>query len=107
MLTPDGSDLFLSVLHEQLPPVVVRVYSEEGAFEDAPPNQGSPTITPEGLLYEATFGQDQANFHWVRRAIVVDDKVIDSTDEDMGVKVTGSAWTVKSFISLVPDSSGD
>jgi hypothetical protein len=65
-----------------------------------------PEATPTRacrVTFQATFGEDVANFDWLERGITsVQGVLIDRSVEDHGRKAAGSVWTLNAALDLLP-----
>lgn len=105
MLTPDGQAMLLELLAGAGEAAVVRVWESDSNFADAPLDEGFPKVEEGEVVFQATFGREVGNFDWKRHGVVVGQRVIDSTDADLGTKVSGNEWEMAarvSFAALAP-----
>lgn len=69
------------------------VVSDGSATASAP---AEVTLDGATIVLTAVFDERTANFHWTRRDVVADDgTVVDSLEEDQGVKALGAIWTLE------------
>jgi hypothetical protein len=65
-----------------------------------------PEATPRRacrVTFQATFGEEAANFDWLERGITsVQGVLIDRSVEDHGRKAPGSIWTLNAALDLLP-----
>lgn len=55
------------------------------------------------VTFQATFGEEVANFDWLERGITsVQGVLIDRSVEDHGRKAAGSVWTLNAALDLLP-----
>lgn len=53
--------------------------------------------------FRGVFGENEANFEWTSRALVIGGEEIDLDVEDMGRKVQGAIWNVEVVLSLIEE----
>lgn len=92
MLQPDGQAWLLELVRDNASSVVVRVWESDDVFADAPLDEGFPQIEEGEVIFQATFDGDSANFDWKRHGVVLGDRIIDVTEDDLGTKVSGMVW---------------
>jgi hypothetical protein len=97
-LTPEGAAAF--ALWASLPlseaVVVVRNDTQEArAF-----TQGPPVVTGGVVTLTAVFRENEANFDWQERQVVLGEEILDSERGDFGRKSEGAIWTVEVPIEL-------
>jgi len=109
MLTTLGRSFFVAQLAESLRDA--QLFISDGADQraEAPLDEGFPVEseeTPGVLIFQATFGEDEANFDWYRRGIVLGpggpDSEIDADEGDDGRKAPGSIWTLRVLLNVQP-----
>lgn len=102
MLTPDGQGVLLELLQTWAESATIRVWESEEVSEEVALDDGFPKIEEGEVVFQGTFNGDQANFHWTRHAVVANDRIIDLTEEDLGIKVAGSVWSLRPRVSFAP-----
>jgi hypothetical protein len=117
VVTPDGLEWLWSGLTTRLATATIRVSDgdqvAEAALSRSPeyvgvltgqpvePEAPEETVTLVRISLTAVFGPNEANFEWKQREIVVDGKVIDLTEEDLGRKAQGTASTLETHFDAV------
>jgi hypothetical protein len=110
VLTPEGIALLWSLAagaSEDRIPGWSIVVSDGQNQTAAPVTEQAITQTDGGaeVALTATFAEDQGNHEWSRRQVVSGDGVVvDSEDEDMGRKVSGTIWTESVVLELAPSA---
>lgn len=112
MVTPEGLDWIWAALPARLAGAVLRV-SDGSQSAEATASEptyvgllegqqvgGSETVTLVRISLAAEFGPQDANFEWRQTEIVVDGKVIDRNEDDLGRKAPGSSMTLETFFDL-------
>lgn len=68
----------------------------------APLDDGFPQLASEGggVVLQATFSGDAANFDWRERGVLVDGEIIDTATEDGGRKADGAIWTLRIVLDV-------
>lgn len=54
----------------------------------------------------AVFGEDEANFSWTERDLVIGEEVIDRETADFGRKSVGATWTIEAVVDLRANGGG-
>lgn len=70
----------------------------DGELSAAAPAEAT-TVAGE-ITLRATFGELDANFEWLRRAVRVDDVDVDVEELDMGRKPLGAIWSLEVPIAV-------
>lgn len=104
MLTSEGAAHFLRVAAGQSTDPITRV-RVSSTSDQAAVDVASLDVIPEAggaiLRVRAIFGEDVANFDWLRREVVTRDGVVIDLDiEDRGRKVLGAIWDVEVDINV-------
>lgn len=97
-LTPEGAAAFAEWASTPLADatIVVRNATQEATAQLA----GPPVIQGGVVTLRAEFAEQEANFDWQQRDVVLGDRVIDSQRGDFGRKSEGAIWTVEVPIEL-------
>lgn len=99
-LTPDGAAAFAEWASQNLAGAEVVV--SDGDQEARAPLTQAPSVDGATVLLRAEFAEEQANFDWTERQIVLGDRVLDSVSGDFGRKSAGAIWAVEVPIELGP-----
>jgi hypothetical protein len=117
VVTPEGLEWLWSGLPSRLGPATIRVSDGDQVAEAqqsrapeyvgllqgtaAESGGGEESVTLVRVSLEAVFGPNEANFEWKQREIVLDGKVLDLTEEDLGRKAQGTTATLETFFDAV------
>lgn len=103
-LTPEGAAHILRVAAGQSSDPITTVRASSANDVTSVPVQGMEVIPQAGgavLRVRAVFGEQEANFDWLRREVVTrDGVVIDLNLQDGGRKVLGAVWDIAVDINL-------
>lgn len=108
MLTPDGQAWLLELVKGATSPALIRVSENDSITAEVQCDEGFPIIEEGEVVFQGTFDGETGNFDWNSFAVVIDGRVIDQNEDDLGTKVAGSEWKLRprvSFAALTP--SGD
>lgn len=75
--------------------IVVRDGSGASATENA-----TASVVDGDLVLTAVFGEDEANFSWRERVLMVGGNEVDVERRDEGRKAPGAVWTVETVLSM-------
>lgn len=97
-LTPEGAAVFAEWARTPLAEAAIVV--RNGTQEAHAALTGPPVLENDTVTLTAVFTEDEANFDWHQRDVVLNDVVIDSARGDFGRKSEGAIWTVVVPIEL-------
>lgn len=104
MLTPDGLNFAASSILaeiEEAKSVVVCV-GDGSELVERQLDEGFPKLSEDGnsIIFQATFGPEEANFEWRGEGVKVDGKTIEWEEKDSGRKALGATWIVEVAIDV-------
>ncbi len=99
MFTSDGLNWLAVIVEERLAGAQLQVGNGETAV--AVPIESIEVAEDGTVKLVGTFGEEQANFDWRSRSILLADGTeIDRVEEDQGRKAQGSVWTLEAEVEF-------
>lgn len=83
------------------PPEYVGIIQAEEQVEEDEAPEAPETVTLVRILLTADFGPNEANSEWSQTEIVLDGKVLDVSDVDLGRKAQGTASKLETYFDAV------
>lgn len=101
MLTSDGATRIAEILAGQF--ADARIVVANGSQEASAALDQAPSSQDGRLTFQATFGEQEANFDWSEtRIVAADGTVLDVDRADGGRKAPGTEWTLTAEVDLSP-----
>lgn len=98
MLTPDGLAWVARLLESNF--AGANIVVSDGTNKAVNPVT-EVAIEEGGVVLRTTFGEDEANFEWATRSIILPDGTeVDRIEEDQGRKAVGQVWGLEARIDL-------
>lgn len=106
MLTPEGQSFAAAAILAEIEEAkaVTIVVGDGSQTAEAQLDEGFPKLSEDAksIVFQATFGPEEANFEWQGEGISIDGKRVEWEERDAGRKALGATWTVEIAIDLTP-----
>ena len=97
MITADGARWLLALVAAAVTNASIVVRDGSGASASA---NATARVDGGELVLTAVFGEDEANFSWRERALLVGGVEVDVERRDEGRKAPGQVWTVETVLLM-------